>query len=84
MNLGVSATNGVLGLSEVGFGSPILGHYPSAFGLANVISSVHCIGPVGSISGCSAGFLKNGSAIKSSYVSAARSAVPRQFHAGLH
>src|SRR5262245_10712357 len=50
MNFGVSATKiivGVLSLSEIGSGSPVVGHYPSAFGLAYLIcTAVHWIAPV--------------------------------------
>jgi hypothetical protein len=61
MNLGVSATKiivGVLSLSEIGFGSPVVDH--SAFGLAYVICTVHWLAPVVSTPGCTAEFLKNG------------------------
>jgi hypothetical protein len=46
MDLGVSPTKiivSVLGLSEIGLGSSILGHDPSAFSLAYLICFVHLL-----------------------------------------
>src|SRR6516162_10303131 len=44
MDLGVSATKivvSVLSLPKVGFGPPIVGHYPSAFSLAYLVILLH-------------------------------------------